>query len=188
VILVENNFTARVDMRERWNSVPSVSGGGVLIDNGTHSVDVVRYLLGPIVEVLAVEGKRVQSLEVEDTAQLFVRTMGGERATVDLSWTIDKERDTYIDVYGTEGVIRIGWRGSRYRQMSSPAWVPFGTGYDKIAAMTAQIENFCGTLDGREPLRVTVHDALASVQVIAAAYDSLVSCDWVTPTGIGAPA
>jgi predicted dehydrogenase len=179
IILLENTFASRVDMSQRWNSDPVVSGGGVLIDNGTHSVDVIRHLLGPIKEVMAVEGRRAQGLEVEDTAQLFLRGESGVRATVDLSWSIDKERDTYLDIYGSEGTIRVGWRESKYRQTSSPNWVTFGRGYDKVQATTDQMRNFCRAFTDGEPLRITADDALASVEVIEAAYASMTRVDWV---------
>ncbi|MFZ0492724.1 MAG: Gfo/Idh/MocA family oxidoreductase [Acidimicrobiia bacterium] len=179
IILFENSFASRVDMASRWNAQPSVSGGGVLIDNGTHSVDIARLFLGPITAVMAAEGKRVQTVDVEDTVQLFLRSSGGARATIDLSWSVDKERDNYIDIYGSEGTIRIGWKESKYRQMSSPNWVPFGSGYDKIGALRAQVENFCGAIRGTEHLRITSRDALASVEVVDAAYRSLEQDNWV---------
>ncbi len=179
VILFENAFTARVDMAQRWNSDPSISGGGVLIDNGTHSVDLVRYFLGPIAEVLAVEGKRVQGLAVEDTARMFVRCADGTIANVDLSWSINKELDSYIDVYGSRGSVRVGWKASCYRDASSPDWVAFGNGYDKVAAFRKQVENFSRAIRGEEPLLIDAADAIASVEVIEAAYRSLSEGRWV---------
>ena len=179
VILIENTFASRVDMSGRWNSDPSAAGGGVLIDNGTHSVDLTRFFLGPIDAVMAVEGRRVQGLLVEDTAQLFLRSHEGIRATIDLSWSINKERDAYLDIYGSAGTIRIGWSASRYRQTSSPDWVEFGHGYDKNRALKSQLCNFAGAIRGTEPLRITAEDALASVQVIEAAYRSMANDGWV---------
>ena len=120
LIVLENAFASRVDMSRRWNADPAIAGGGVLIDNGTHSVDIVRYFLGPIAEVMAVEGKRVQHLAVEDTASMLLRTPDGVLGTVDLSWSVDRVTDTYLTLYGSEGTISVGWNGARYRQASSP--------------------------------------------------------------------
>jgi predicted dehydrogenase len=178
VILFENVFASRVDMSARWNAVPTISGGGVLIDNGTHSVDIMRYLVGPIVEVDIVEGKRSQGLTVEETVLLTARTKSGAMGSIDLSWSINKERESYIGIFGTQGTVSIGWKSSKYRQASSRDWIVFGNGYDKLQAFRAQIENFCRAILGREALIITEDDALASVRVIEAAYLALRQRRW----------
>lgn len=180
IVLFENAFTGWVDMTKRWNSNPTVSGGGVLIDNGTHSIDIMRYFLGPIAEVQVIEGKRLQSTDVEDTARIFTRSSAGVMGSVDLSWSLNKELDTYLEIYGSQGTIKVGWRESRYRQSSSPDWVTFGKGYDKVQAFGSQISNFCGAIRREEPLLITVEDALASVKVIEAAYQSMKKNTWVS--------
>ncbi|MCG8591461.1 MAG: Gfo/Idh/MocA family oxidoreductase [Proteobacteria bacterium] len=178
LVLFENAFTAHVDMSKRWNADPQLSGGGVLIDNGTHSVDIARYFLGPVAEVQAVEGKRIQGLAVEDTARLFLRSRDGVMATIDLSWSLNKELDHFIDIYGSAGALRVGWRESRYRQTASSDWVTFGTGYQKVAAFANQLRNFEAAVRGDQALRITADDALASVRVMEAAYRSLGSNNW----------
>ncbi|MDQ1467935.1 MAG: hypothetical protein QOH10_2350 [Actinomycetota bacterium] len=178
-ILFENVFASRVSMAGRWNAVPEISGGGVLIDNGTHSVDIARFFLGRISEVHAVEGRRVQGLNVEDTAQMFLRTEQDVLGTVDLSWSIDKSVDYFVRICCSEGTIEVGWHASRFRKGGAKEWTVFGPGYDKVAAMRAQIRNFARALRGREDLLITADDAIASVDVIAAAYRSITRRQWV---------
>ena len=179
VILYENTFTSRVDMSQRWNSDPRVSGGGVLIDNGTHSVDVFRYLLGPLASVQAVEGIRAQGLAVEDTVHIFGRSLHGTMASIDLSWSIHKPLDHFLALYGAQGTVQVGWKWSRYKTASSPDWVKMGEGYEKLAAFRAQIEDFRDSVGGACP-RVSLAEALASVRVVDAAYRSLYSDSWVS--------
>ena len=183
IILFENAFTARVGMAGRWHADPKVSGGGVLIDNGSHSVDLMRYFLGPLAAVQAVEGKRVQGLPVEDTVRVFAHSTAGVMGSIDLSWSINKELDSFITIYGTQGIVSVGWKESRYRQQSSRDWIVFGKGYDKVQAFRNQLGNFARAAQGREPLLITPHDALASVQVIEAAYRSMARNRWTKVGG-----
>lgn len=179
LVLLENTFASQVDMSGRWNADPAVSGGGVLIDNGTHAVDLARYFLGPLAQVHVVEGKRSQGLAVEDTVRLFVQSVGGVMGSIDLSWSMDKALEGYLTLYGTHGTMSVGWAVSRYRLTSSRDWVMFGPGYDKVKAFRRQIDNFAKAIRGEEALLITDEDAVASVEVIATAYASLRQNPWL---------
>lgn len=173
IVQFENAFTAKVDMSKRWNSDREISGGGVLIDNGTHSVDIIRYFLGAITDVLALETSGTQNLSVDENVKLLAKTENGIAASVDLTWGINKELPNFISVYGTNGTLHIGWRESKYKLDSSPDWNIFGKGYDKVQAFRSKIENFRNAITNGEELLTKPEDALASVEVIEAAYKSL---------------
>jgi predicted dehydrogenase len=183
LILFENAFASRVPMHGRWNSDPAISGGGVLIDNGTHSVDIMRYLVGQIEVVKVVPGRRVQKLDVEDTVHLFALTADRVMGNIDLSWSIDKPGESYVRLYGTEGAIEIGWKSSSYKCSNDSEWKKFGNGYDKNAAFGAQIGAFSAACLGQGNLRVSLTDALASVEVINAAYRAMHGSHW-TPVRV----
>ena len=176
-LMVENVFSGCVDMRQRWNSDPAVSGGGVIIDNGTHSVDMLRLLCGPIQTVLATSGPGVQGLAVEDTAQLLLRFQNGAAGRVALSWSADLMLDWFVRIVGTEGVAEVGWRASRLRRRGGD-WTPFGGGYDKVEAFSGQIAEFCKALRGEPSTLAQGEDAFHSVAVIQAAYRSIRLGSW----------
>jgi predicted dehydrogenase len=160
-------------MSSRWNSDATIGGGGVLIDNGTHSVDIIRYFLGSISDILAVDAGSTQDLSVDENVKMLAKTAKGVIAGVDLTWGINKELPNFISIYGTNGTLHVGWRESKYKLNSNPDWTVFGKGYDKVQAFRSKIENFRNAILGTEELLIKPSDALASVEVIEAAYKSL---------------
>ena len=179
ILLLENTFAAPVDMSRRWNSDPAMSGGGVVIDNGTHSADLVRFLLGPVSSVNMIVGPGCQDIPVEDNALLLLETEGGAMARIDLSWCFDKESPYYLGIYGTGGCIQVGWKGSKFKQRNKSDWMTFGEGYSKFEAFRNQLIDFCGAISGPKTALVTSEDALATVWVIESAYRSVEAGCWV---------
>lgn len=178
VLHLENTFMSTVDMTRRWNSRVEVSGGGVLIDNGSHAVDIMRFLIGPIETAYAVDTSVDARYEsCEDTASLFVRSADGVIGSILLSWTLPAGTPWFLRVHGMQGTIEVGWRSSLLAR-SGEAPVAFGTGYDKTAAFTAQVDDFAAAIAGVHPPAVERDDAIATVEVIDAAYDSLRQNAW----------
>jgi predicted dehydrogenase len=178
VSLARNVFAAPVKMAGRWNSDRAISGGGVLIDNGTHSVDLIRYLVGPIQQIFACEARRPQRLPVEETVHMSAHTDSGVLASIDLSWSTPDASPDYVQISCSEGAMAIGWSRSAYRRHPGAEWVQFGRGYSKFDALTKQLDNFIAAVAGEEVLRISESDALASVEVVSAAYRSLATNEW----------
>jgi len=137
------------------------------------------YRIFTLTQVQSIESARIQDSPVEDTAHIFAKNEDGVMGTVDLSWSLNKDLANYISIYGSDGTIHVGWKESRYRQTSSADWVVFGHGYNKVQAFRSQVINFCNAIHKIEPLLLTAEDAIASVEVIAACYESLNNKHWV---------
>lgn len=186
-VTIEVRFASAVDMSDRWNSVPAISGGGALIDNGTHAVDIVRYLVGDIRRVAAMIRSDAEQAAVEDTGVILGETHTGAIATMSVSWSVAPVGGSYVTVHGSGGAIDVGWQGSRYRS-DGDDWRSFGTGYRKLDALRANVDGFAAARAGREPMRNSVADVLASVSVIGAAYRAIDGGSWIDVPDVAAMA
>lgn len=166
-------FSSNVDMCSRWNSDPEKSGGGVVIDNGSHAADICRYLFGPVTSVAAVAYCRTPGLPVEDSAYLYLGTGNGAGVTVDISWSLDRKLPYFIRIYGERGRLLVGWRETTLNRGQAVAPTPVAPGYSKRDAFLALHRDFvAASRNGARP-RIDDADGLASVEVIDAAYDAI---------------
>lgn len=179
VVMCEVIFCSIVNMASRWNSDPKISGGGVLIDNGSHAVDVIRYLAGPIKSLYAQVGRKIKDLKVEDTARLHFETNDGVIGMVDLSWLLYKNTDSFLNIFGTHGTIEVGWTKSVVWNSKEKTSKVFGGGYNKLDAFTSELEHFVDCIQKKTKPILTIDDAVESVRVIETAYASIKKSRWL---------
>lgn len=95
-----------------WFYDPALSGGGCLIDLGTHLIDLMMYLFNsPSLEVrfsnILSQGKSIVNREeqVEDFAEAHISSATGINMRLACSWklAVGKDADIYFKVFGTEG-------------------------------------------------------------------------------------
>ncbi len=89
--------------QRQWFADATLSGGGTLIDEGVHTTDFLRWLLGETAErVIATLSDQALGLAVEDTACAVYTFPSGALATVTTSWTFQAS-EVSVEVYGIEG-------------------------------------------------------------------------------------
>jgi UDP-N-acetyl-2-amino-2-deoxyglucuronate dehydrogenase len=89
---------------DAWRGTAAGEGGGVLVNQAVHQIDLVRWFLGPVVEV---DGRTANvnhpDIDVEDTAVAIVRFASGALATVTASNSQRPGLHAWIHVHGRSG-------------------------------------------------------------------------------------
>ncbi len=95
---------ATTDPNRRWLMSMAESGGAALTNAGSHWIDLLRYLLGEIVEVYGRVSHKAGGFEVEDTTALQLVTQAGTLVT--MAVTIQCPVPTNeLEILGTKGRI-----------------------------------------------------------------------------------
>ena len=71
---------------DEWRRDRARSGGGPLMDLGSHCLDLLMYFCGPVASAQSLVDSLVWRTEVEDTATLLLRMESGAHATVSTMW------------------------------------------------------------------------------------------------------
>jgi predicted dehydrogenase len=106
----------RAGYDKEWRTDPEESGGGELLDQGVHLVDLSRCFLGHFCEVMGLTACfhwARESSSVEDNAFLLMRTPTGCIASLHASWTQWKNLFSF-EVFGEEGAVLVEGLGGSY--------------------------------------------------------------------------
>ncbi len=93
--------------RDAWRGTQAIEGGGCLITQSTHLIDLAQFLLGPIASVYAQTATILHEIETEDAAVAILHFACGALGTLSSSTAAFPGQKHLLTISGTEGSIMI---------------------------------------------------------------------------------
>jgi predicted dehydrogenase len=104
----------RLGYEKEWRGNAEQAGGGELLDQGVHLLDLSRWFLGDVEVAAALTPRWYWDVEpLEDNAFVLLRGHHGEVASLHTSWTIWKNRFSF-EVVGRDGYAKVEGLGGNY--------------------------------------------------------------------------
>jgi predicted dehydrogenase len=103
----------RLNYENEWRAKKLLSGGGELIDQGSHLIDLSRLFLGEFNKIEGFVNTYFWKMSVEDNAFLTLKTHKNKIAFLHASWTEWKNLFS-LEIFGTKGKLDINGKGGSY--------------------------------------------------------------------------
>lgn len=157
-----------------WRGTWAVDGGGAMMNQGIHTIDLLQWLAGPVESLYGYARNVLRNIEVEDTAVTSLQFKSGALGSIEATTTAYKQPDHRIVIHGDKGTIiltgdQITALDIMDEEVDIPQFEPFSVIPDGHAA---QIRDMAlAVLEGRDPI-VTGEDGVHSLEIILGAYES----------------
>lgn len=103
----------RIGYEREWRADPALAGGGELIDQGIHVIDLARWFLGEFTRVDGFAHTYFWRMAVDDNAFLLLRTPADQTAMLHVSCTEWKNLFSF-EIYGRDAKLQIDGLGGSY--------------------------------------------------------------------------
>jgi predicted dehydrogenase len=103
----------RLGYEKEWRADAKLSGGGELIDQGVHLIDLAHWFLGEFIDVDGHAATYFWDMPVDDNAFLSLRTAHGQTAWLHVSCSEWKNLFS-LEIYGRIGKLHIEGLGGSY--------------------------------------------------------------------------
>ena len=105
----------RIGYDTEWRANPALSGGGELIDQGVHLIDLAHWFMGDFSSIDGHAATYFWKMKVDDNAFLNLRTPTGQTAWLQVSCTEWKNMFSF-EIYGRDAKLSIDGLGGSYGQ------------------------------------------------------------------------
>lgn len=169
------------------------TGGGPILINLIHEIDLVRFVMGEIASVQAASSNAVRGFDVEDTAAVLLRLVNGCLVTISLSdtaaapwsWDLTSGESTNYPpqaplqnshfISGTDGSLALpslehwSYRGDKswFAPISQS-----GTVFERGDPYVVQLRHLCGVARGEEKPLITATDGTATLRATMAVTEA----------------
>jgi predicted dehydrogenase len=169
----------RLGYASEWRAQPQRSGGGELIDQGVHLIDLASWFLGEFVEVNGFAHTYFWDMPVDDNGFMLLKTATKQVAFLHVSCTEWKNTFSW-ELYGRDGKLQVDGLGGSYGverlswyknlpEMGPPETTIWEYPMADNSWETEMAEFIEDIRAGREP-SAGLHDAIAALAVVAKIY------------------
>jgi predicted dehydrogenase len=174
--------------KSSWHGTLKLDGGGALMNQAIHMIDILQYLMGPIDSLQAYTATLAHSIEVEDTATAILKFKNEALGMIYGSTASFPGQFRRLEITGTKGtVIQVEnsfpvWQFAEQTEsdseifnkfnkieggggVSDPSAIPFEPHARNIAA-------FIGSVEADRPFEIDGPEARKAVEIILAIYAS----------------
>jgi predicted dehydrogenase len=174
----------RVGYEREWRADPKLSGGGELIDQGVHLIDLARLFVGDIAKTSGHAATYFWDMPVDDNAFMILTARGGQTAFLHVSCTEWKNLFSF-EIYGRDAKLHIeGLGGSyglerlHYYKMLPEMGPPETTIWEYPRgdqSWALEVEEFLQDIEQQRTPSAGLSDALAAMRVVRDIYEGSAS-------------
>jgi predicted dehydrogenase len=177
----------RTGYETEWRGRPCEAGGGELMDQGVHLIDLARWFLGEFTEVTGFVHTYYWNMRVEDNGFMLLKTADQRAAFLHASWTEWKNTFSW-ELYGREGKLQVDGLGGSYGverltwyKMSPRRGPPETTIWEFPMADNSwalEMAEFLEDIRHERQPSVGLQDAIAALKIVARIYSDS-GCDYL---------
>jgi len=171
----------RLGYDKEWRADPAISGGGELIDQAIHLLDLYRWFAGEFKDMYAVLPTAFWKMRVEDNVFCTMRGSDGVVATLHASWTQWKNLFSF-EIYGDTGYLIVDGLGGSYgreRLVIGKRPPQFGVPQEEViefppgdVSWAHEWQEFVCAIQENRRCLADGTDGLQALRLVAAAYES----------------
>jgi 1,5-anhydro-D-fructose reductase (1,5-anhydro-D-mannitol-forming) len=159
-----------------WFADEALAGGGALFDLGCHTTDIMRWLMGEPVSVVAKVQNLVNAYPIDDNSAAVIEFKSGALGILDTAWVHRAGPNPY-EIYGTDGYLGLGTApGSGMNlistQLSADGIQGTLTPSNLPAALPHPFDQWISAILSDTPMTITVEDGRNLTELLEGIYIS----------------